>query len=118
MKLELTRRAVRDIHQISTYSTETFGPLIAEEYLDAIDDALLAITSKPALIQVRPEWSGRLRFYRVRQHYLICDIIDTCIYVLGMIHGSRDIPNRIAELEPMLILEAEARAKRLISDLE
>lgn len=36
-----------------------------------------------------------------------------CIYVLAVRHAAMDFPRRIAELEPQLVHEAEAMARRV-----
>jgi len=64
-------------------------------------------------LQERSEISGRLRFYRVRKHFLICDVIEERIYIVAVMHGSMDLPNRIGELEPMLIEEVEMMHRRI-----
>ena len=44
---------------------------------------------------------------QVREHFLICTERKQNIYVLAISHGSMDLPNRVAELEPVLLDEAE-----------
>jgi hypothetical protein len=55
----------------------------------------------------------RLRFYAVREHVLICDVIGDRIFVLAVRHAVMDLPRRIAELEPQLIHEAELLARQI-----
>jgi hypothetical protein len=44
----------------------------------------------------------------VRQHFLVCAVFEESIFVLTVKHGAMDLPNRIAEIEPQLFLEADA----------
>ena len=108
----LTSRSLRDINQIDAYSIETFGQNVADEYIADIDRAITLLSESPDLLRAQPEISGRLCFYRVRRHFLVCDVIDGRIYVLTVIYGSMDLPNRIGELEPQLIRESELMAQR------
>ena len=105
--LQLSRRAALDIQHIESYSIEKWGETIAEGYLQSIEDALNLILENPSLLRSRPEISDSLCFYRVRQHFLVCAIFKEIIFVLTVKHGAIDLPNRIAEIEPLLSQEAE-----------
>lgn len=43
---------------------------------------------------------------------MVCDLFGDHIYVLAVRHGSMDLPERIAELEPQLLQEAELMHRR------
>jgi hypothetical protein len=43
----------------------------------------------------------------VKQHFLVCALFDKEIYVLTVKHGAMDLPNRIREMEPQLLMEAD-----------
>jgi hypothetical protein len=58
------------------------------------------------LLRDKPQISAHFKFYRVRQHFLICVLIRRRIYVLTIKHASMDLPHRVGELEPQLLLEA------------
>ena len=105
--LQLSRRATLDIQHIESYSIEKWGEKVADEYLQSIEDALNLILENPTLLRSKPEVSDSLCFYRVRQHFLVCAIFKEIIFVLTIKHGAIDLPNRIAEIEPLLSQEAE-----------
>jgi len=105
--LELTRRALLDIQKIEAFSIEKWGEKIAHEYLDAIESALNRLRENPQLLRTDTEISESLCFYRVRQHFLVCALHEDHVSVLTVKHGAMDLPNRIAELEPQLSIEAE-----------
>ncbi len=105
--LQLSRRATLDIQHIESYSIERWGEKVADEYLQSIEDALNLILKNPTLLRSKPEISDSLCFYRVRQHFLVCAIFEEIIFVLTVKHGAIDLPNRIADIEPLLSLEAE-----------
>ena len=105
--LALTRRALRDLEEIEAYSIEQWGKRTANEYLKNIELALERLLANPSLLKSREDISERFKFYRVKQHFLICARRAQRIYVLAVRHGAMDLPSRVAELEPTLIDEAE-----------
>ena len=64
--LGISRRAARDLEEIRSFSAEHWGHRVAEEYLDHIEGALQRLRQNPALLRVKPEFSRRLHFFRVR----------------------------------------------------
>ena len=103
----LSRRAVRDSEKIERYSEDRWGKRTAEDYLDSVEDALERLKQQPDLLRAKKDISEHFKFYRVREHFLICVQIHERIYVLTIKHASMDIPQRISELEPQLLLEAK-----------
>lgn len=105
--LALSRRATRDLEVIHRYSIEQWGDRVAEEYLDSIEEALQRLKNSPGLLRSKQAISDAFTFYRVREHFLICTKRQQNVYVLAICHGSMDLPNRVAEMEPVLVDEAE-----------
>ena len=114
-KLLLTRRALRDIAAIETYSIENWGKQTAAKYVANLEAALIRIQERPDLLRPEPEFHARLSFYRAGKHLLVCDRQAETIFLLTVIHASRDIPSRLAELEPTLAAETELLHKQLSS---
>jgi len=112
-RLFQTRRAIEDFAKIEAFSTETWGQRVADEYLAKFETAFELIRSSPEILHARQEFSGRLLFYYVGKHWLVCDVIDDDVYVLTVKHGSMDLPARVAELEPQLVREAELLHRRI-----
>ncbi len=110
----LARRALLDIDEIDRYSVDRWGNEVAERYPDDIQAGLQRLADSPSLLREQPDYSLRLRFYRVREHVLVCDVVDESIFVLALRHGTMDLPRRIAELEPQLIDEAELLHARIV----
>ena len=115
-EVHLTRRALFDIEAIDLYSIENWGERVAAQYLADLHAGAVRIRESPDLLQQREDTSLRLRFYRVREHMLICDVIGGRIFVLALRAAVMDLPNRVAELEPHLVLEAELMARRIEAD--
>jgi plasmid stabilization system protein ParE len=105
--LALSRRAVLDLAEIERYSIEQWGKKVAADYLDEIEAALKRLKEHPGLLRERPELSETLKFYRAGRHLLVCALEADSIYLLAVKHGAMDLPERLAELEPHLMKEAE-----------
>ncbi|MCG8586193.1 MAG: type II toxin-antitoxin system RelE/ParE family toxin [Pirellulales bacterium] len=106
-KLLLAERALRDIAEIETYSISQWGKRTASRYIADIEAALERVRQDPELLRPEEDFHPELAFYRVNKHLLVCDVQDTAIFLLTVIHASRDIPSRLAEMEPMLAAEVE-----------
>ena len=104
-RLVLTERAIADLLAIESYATEKRGTRTATRYLADIESCLELIQQNPGLLGAFDGLPEPLQFYSVRNHLLICDACPTSIVVLTVIHGSMDIPNRLAELAPTLSTE-------------
>ena len=115
-RVHLTRRALLDIDEIERYSAERWGGGVAERYLNNLDSALRRLAEFPSLLQEGPDNSLRLRFYPVGQHVLVCDVIAGQIYVLALRHASMDLPQRLPELEPQLVYEAQLLHDRIVGE--
>ena len=112
-EVHLSRRALFDIEDIDRYSIEKWGERTAAEYLSNLYTGAARLGESPNLLHEHLDTSLRLRFYRVREHVLICDVIADRILVLAVRHAVMDLPPRIAELEPQLIHEAELMARQI-----
>ncbi len=115
--LRISRRAARDIEEIRRFSAEHWGTRVAEEYLDHIEEALQRLRQNPSLLRIKPEFSQHFRFFRVRRHYLVCSRVEDNIYLVTVKHGSLDLPNRLAELEPTLLEETDLLHKTLLASI-
>jgi toxin ParE1/3/4 len=104
-KLLLTERALRDIDAIATYSVSEWGKRVAGKYIADLEAALTRIREKPDLLRPEKELHPDLCFYRVNKHLLVCDVQPKTVFVLTVIHASRDIPSRLAEIQPTLLAE-------------
>lgn len=113
VRLYLTDRAVRDIAEIREYSVERFGRPVANQYLSNIENTLNLLKSSPSLLHDQPELHDSFKFYRCKKHFLVCDQQAGDIYVLTLIHTPMDIPTRLLELEPSLMMEVEILHRKL-----
>lgn len=116
--LALTRRALSDIDEIERYSAEQWGRKVAAQYLKSIEQALDLLREQPGLLRTKPEVSDHLAFYRVKQHFLVCALEGENVYVLTVVHGSMDLPERVAELEPTLEREAATLHRSFLAGRE
>ena len=105
--LALSRRALLDLDDIERFSVEKWGRNVADQYLTMTEQALELLKEQPGLLRAKPDVSESFMFYRVKHHFLVCALEDRNVYVLAVIYGSMDLPDRIAELEPSLQQEAD-----------
>ena len=105
--LLLTERALHDIAEIDRYSIEQFGRKAAGKYLSDLEAAFSRLQENPMLLRAEEDLHPELRFYRVNKHLLVCDVQQGTIFLLTVIHASRDIPSRLAEMQPSLASEVE-----------
>ena len=113
IRIALTHRAHLDLVTIQDYSQKQWGKKIAGRYLDEVEAALNRLRNAPGLLKSKNDMSSHLKFYPVGKHFLICDYTEDRIIVLSIMHASRDMPNRIAELEMLLMQEAKLMHKQL-----
>ena len=112
-RLLLTNRALADLDTVASYSVERWGFRVASQYVADLDAALGRLANDLSLFRERHDYTGRLRFYRVREHVLVGDVIGGTGFVLAVWHGSMDFIERLPELEPDLAREAEIVARQI-----
>lgn len=112
-RIELSRRALRDLVAIEQFSVEEWGRKTTDEYLADIAAALDRLQQNPDLLRIEPDIITGVSFYRVRNHVLVCDYQRDLIIVLTVIHTSMDLRSRLLELEPRLEMESAILRKKL-----
>ena len=112
-KLLITERALRDIAEIETYSVTEWGRRAASKYIGEIEAALVRLQESPGLLRPEATLHPELCFYCVNKHFLVCDRQPGAIFLLTVIHASRDIPSRLAEMQPTLAHEVELLHRQL-----
>ena len=116
--IKLTDRAHFDLQEIEKYSIQRWGKKTANRYLEDIQTALSLLQEKPDLLRQKSDVSTHFKFYRVREHFLVCVELKEFLLVLTIKHGQMDLPSRIAELEPTLVKEADLLHQRLLATQE
>lgn len=111
--LLLTERALSDIAEIERFSIERWGKKTAAKYVADIEAALAMLQDEPALSQAEEDLHQDLRFYRVNKHLPVCDVQQDTPFLLTVIHASRDVPSRLAEMQRSLSVEIELLHRKL-----
>ena len=112
--LHMTERSLRDLVAIEAYSIEQFGRRVANQYLDKLESGINRLKENPELLREEPPFHTSLKFYRIEKHILVCETgVRGKIIVLTLLHGSMDIPARLAELEPTLVMEVAVLLKKV-----
>jgi toxin ParE1/3/4 len=115
--VHLTERALADLREIEAHSVQQWGRSVAGRFLDDLQAGLDRIRDNPEILRLEQEFAEGMSFYRVAKHMFVCDLHESQIIVLAVIHTSMDIPVRLRELEPRLVeevamLRAALRARR------
>ncbi len=113
--LKLTDRAHYDLQEIEDYSSQRWGRKTANRYHEDIQTALSLLQENPDLLRHKSDISTHFKFYRVREHFLVCTKLKDVLYVLTIKHGQMDLPTRLGELEPTLLQEAAFLHQRLVA---
>jgi len=113
-KIKLTDRAFDDLANIESYSRNTWGNKVADKYLDDIEFGLNLLQENSGLLQDFDEFSGKLKNYRIKNHFLICAEMDDYVFVLTIKHVQMDIIKQLKKLEPSLMMEIELLYHRLM----
>lgn len=64
MKIYWHKRAVTALHQIEDYILREFGEIIRKEFMDEVDQAVLALADMPAKGKIDPLFAHRKQTYR------------------------------------------------------
>lgn len=113
--IKLTDRAHYDLQEIEAYSLQRWGRKTANRYLEDIQTALSLLQETPDLLRHKSDISTHVKFYRVREHFLVCTKLNDVLLVLTIKHGQMDLPHCIGELEPTLLHEAALLHERLVA---
>jgi len=113
MKLLITERALADLAEIEAYSIGEWGKQAASKCIGEFEAALVRLQERPALLQPEPELHPKLCFYRVGKHLLVCGRQPRAIFLLTVIHASRDVPSRLAEMQVTLAGELKLLHRQL-----
>ena len=89
----LSPEAEHDLEEIFDYTLNEFGIEQAVYYLNSIADMIESITLNPKIGKVRNEIREELFSILHGKHLIFYRILPNRIWVVRVLHGSRDIPN-------------------------
>lgn len=93
MHYELSEHARANIKQIIRYTIEHFGLKQAEEYTDGLYYSFDLLTDNPRLGKsVASDFSGHLRRYTYRSHYVVYEIRQHIIRIATIRNTHQDLP--------------------------
>ncbi len=64
MKIQWHKRADAALHQVEDYVLENFGEKVRQEFMDEVEQAVLALADMPTLGQLDPLFAHRKQAYR------------------------------------------------------
>jgi toxin ParE1/3/4 len=92
-KYTLSLKADKDLSDIYDYTIFKFGQDQAEAYLTELEDTLSLLSKNINMGETRTDLSPRLKSFVYKYHTIFYDIEAEGIYVLRVMHHSRDIKN-------------------------
>lgn len=113
IRIRLTERALRDVEGIRVHCVKEFGKRVASKYIATLEAALTRISENTDLLRSETDFDPAFQFYPAGKQLLVCDRQAEGIFVLTVLHGSMDIPIRIAELQPTLAAEIRILHQKL-----
>jgi toxin ParE1/3/4 len=111
-KVFLTDRAIRDLLEIETYSTEKWGKATAQRYLYAFDNFFELVETQPGILLPIQDIENLL-FHCVEKHVVVCVKWNDDVLVLTVVHSSRELITQVDRILPTLKSEVELFMKRL-----
>ena len=90
MRYRLSRPAEQDLIDIYLASVEAFGPIQAERYQDALEQAFDLIAEFPLVVRERPELNPPARVHPVKSHVVVYIVIDEGPLILRVRHGAEE----------------------------
>ncbi|KLU04110.1 hypothetical protein RISK_003696 [Rhodopirellula islandica] len=95
MKIQLSKAAANDIHEIETYTLSNFGTSQTLDFLGKLEDALTLISTQSAMGTLRPEFDPPNHQFRyqaiLRSFIVVYEEHEESLLVAQIIHGSRNL---------------------------
>lgn len=86
-----------DLEDIALYSELTWGAEQKDQYLAALDRALLRLGDFPQLGRARDDLHPGYRSLPIEQHIAIYTVLPTEVYVLRILHGRMDARHAVQD---------------------
>ena len=94
-RIVYTAPASRDLDEIDDYLTTVAGPVVAERLVEEIIAAAETLGVMPTRQRERAKLGQGLRSIPVRNHMIFYRVDDDVVSILRVIHGSRDITEKL-----------------------
>jgi len=101
----LTHRAMHDLLEIESWSTEVFGVLRTRKYMKDLYKSFNKIAENPSIGHLRQRRSLPFLMAPTGQHFAIYQSVKGTIIIVTILHGRRDIEAIIDRLAPVLAKE-------------
>ncbi len=90
---KLSKQAAEDLEDIFDFTAKEFGPDQAAKYLYELDEVFSQMIVNPEIGKARDEIRKGLRSFPKSSHVVFYRIRENYIWIVRVLHGSRDIPN-------------------------
>jgi plasmid stabilization system protein ParE len=94
VKLAWSNLARQELEELSRYSVERWGAVVARRYIEDVREAAKAVAQRPERARLL---RGNFRIFRVRSHYLILHIDrqEQRVTVARVLHVAMDIERHL-----------------------
>lgn len=96
-RLIVSAEAQEDIRDILVFTETNWGMAQSLEYERHIMEALDSLSRFPHLGRPRSEYGPLLRSFRVRQHAILYQVLESEIRIARVLHGRRDAGHEFAD---------------------
>ncbi|WP_420607137.1 type II toxin-antitoxin system RelE/ParE family toxin [Novosphingopyxis sp.] len=90
LPLRISQAAAADLESILIYSEQTFGPDIADAYLEGIDRCLALLQQMPFIGALRSDLDGTIRSFRYKRHVIFYDFTGATLRIQRVLHDAQD----------------------------
>lgn len=90
-RVNLTHRALKDLHDIGRYTLQTWGRAQRDTYLRALDSRFAWLAAHPQRGRARDDVAPGYRCYPQGGHVIFYLISEDGIDVIGIVHQARDV---------------------------
>ncbi len=90
MRLRFRPEAVTDLEEIHDFIAAD-NPSKAKEFIIFLRNKCQILADSPFAGRARPEIRHDLRSFPVKRYVILYRVLDDCVEIVSVIHGSRDI---------------------------
>jgi toxin ParE1/3/4 len=97
VRLELSESAIADIRSISRYTSQNWGRVQEEKYLEALWVQLQSISEKPDSYRLRNDLFPECRIAPCGSHLILFRVRNQTVQVARVLHRSMDFARHIPD---------------------
>lgn len=95
MRLEITKKAQKDIYVLQGFGYENFGIVHTRKYLIDLTQTFKTISERPELARLRDEYDGEVRMHTHKSHLIFYRIEGDLVKIMRVLSRYQNWPERI-----------------------